>query len=362
MKHIVCVLLVLNMAMTALAATTYEDNYNSLKLKYTIDERSQTATITSIQRANSSINYTGSISIPAILRDCPVTTIGSGALYPSGFSGIGVSITSLVIPENVVEIGERAFAGSCNCTEIKIPTTLRRVGTNAFTGCKNVERVQIEDLSAWCQIDFADDTANPLSRYTATERGLWLFSGYSMYGTKQYQVITTLDIPDGITSLKPYLFAGDSHIYTVNIPASCVEIGEGAFINSAIETVNFSSAVQTIGPTAFYGCSALKGLQLPESVQTIGDYAFAWCKALTELRIPESVQAIGAYAFRECSGLTLVRIPNCVQTIDATAFYSQNNMNGLSNVAGPHRFRGLFISSLSSLVIMSTVFSSSFLP
>ncbi len=332
MKHRLCILLASCLPMATIAATTYTVNYNLEELSYTIDERNQTATITRIKSRG---NTKGNIALPSKLDGYPVTKIENSAYYGKN-SGVVREGYALIIPENVVEIGAGAFS-QCAVSEVKIPTTLKKVGANAFLNCPNIEKVQIEDLSAWCQIDFANDTSNPLSRrgafatpfdyrdywneYQSTGRGLWLFSGYSMYGSKQYQVITTLDIPDGITSLKPYLFAGDSHIYTVNIPASCAEIGEGAFINSSIEAVNFSASVQTIGSKAFYGCRGLK-----------------------ELRIPDGVMTVGSYAFSQCHGLTSVQISNGVQEIAADAFASTRNLNNLKTVSGPHRFRSLFAS------------------
>ena len=67
-------------------------------------------------------------------------------------------------------------------------------------------------------------------------------------------------------------------------------------------------SLQTIGGSAFYGCTGLTELNLSESLQTIGGSAFYGCMALGEIVIPDGVTYIGDGAFARCTSLGKIEI------------------------------------------------------
>ena len=99
-------------------------------------------------------------------------------------------------------------------------------------------------------------------------------------------------------------------------------IGNRAFSNcSGLTSVTIPNSVTSIGESTFSGCSGLTSVTIPNSVTYIGNYAFSDCTGLTSVDIPNSVTSIGEYTFLNCSGLTSVTIPNSVTSIEAYAFY-----------------------------------------
>ena len=94
------------------------------------------------------------------------------------------------------------------------------------------------------------------------------------YDNKQYSVI----------GIDGYAFYGCTGLTSITIPES----------------------VTSIGSTAFYGCTGLTSITIPESVTSIGSTAFYGCTGLTSITIPESVTSIGDGAFRGCTGLTSI--------------------------------------------------------
>ena len=100
-----------------------------------------------------------------------------------------------------------------------------------------------------------------------------------------------------------------------------IGIGNEAFKDcSGLTSVTIPNSVTSIGNYAFSGCSGLTSVTIPNSVTSIYNYAFSGCSGLTSVTIPNSVTSIGNYAFQDCSSLTSITIPNSVTTIRGYAF------------------------------------------
>ena len=97
----------------------------------------------------------------------------------------------------------------------------------------------------------------------------------------------------------------------------------------SITSVTIPNSVTSIGYLAFYGCSGLTSVTIPNSVTSIGSNAFSGCSGLTSVTIGNSVTSIDYMAFYGCSGLTSVTIPNSVTFIDEYAF---SGCSGLTSV------------------------------
>lgn len=113
----------------------------------------------------------------------------------------------------------------------------------------------------------------------------------------------------------------NDNIKEIIIPNSITSIGFYAFAGCAgITEFIIQNSVTSLGDCAFYACSNLISVTIPDSVISIGGYVFAACASLTTVTIPNSVTSIGDYAFHNCSGLTEITIPNSVTSIGTRAF------------------------------------------
>ena len=324
---------------------------------------------------------TGVITVPSELGGHPVTSIGKYAFYKCS------GLTSVTIPDGVTSIGEYAFEGCSSLESMTILGSVKSIGEYAFYGCDSLERVHISDIAAWCSISFGDWSANPLRISGKTD--LYLDD----------ELIVSLEIPDGVTSIREYAFCYCRSIVSVMIPSSVKSIGEYAFYGcDSIERVHISdiaawcnisfdshpfgensgksgelylgdelivsleipNGVLRVPDCAFYGCRSLARVTMSDSVTSIGEYAFYGCSGLTSVTIPNSVTNIEDYAFYGCSGLTGVTIPDSVTSIGKYAFYKCSGLksvtipNGVTGI-GDRAFSGC--SSLTNIAIPNSITS-----
>ena len=90
-------------------------------------------------------------------------------------------------------------------------------------------------------------------------------------------------------------------------------------IREEITSVVIPDGVTSIGYYAFHGCTNLTSVTIPDSVTTIWGWAFRGCSSLTSVTIPDSVTTIGEWAFAGCDSLRSVTVPAGCQ-IDYDAF------------------------------------------
>ena len=142
--------------------------------------------------------------------------------------------------------------------------------------------------------------------------------------------LTSVTIPNSVTSIGSSAFQYCSGLTSVTIPNSVTSIGSSVFSSChGLTSVTIPNSVKSIGNNAFTGCYGLTSLTIPNSVTSIGESAFRGCSGLTSITIPNSVTSIGGYAFYRCSSLTSVTIGNSLTSIGNYAF---NECTGLTSV------------------------------
>lgn len=133
--------------------------------------------------------------------------------------------------------------------------------------------------------------------------------------------ITSLSLPEGLTSIGDGAFYWCSNLTSVVIPNSVTQIGEGAFKDCRqLEFVTMSENVKEIGESAFKNCQELASIILPEGLTTINYAVFENCNELSTITIPNSVKKIDTNAFSWCNKMTSVILSNAVDTIGYSAF------------------------------------------
>ena len=278
-------------------------------------------------------------------------------------------VTEIIVPDYVTSISDGAFSGCSSLESITLPFVggSRKTssdtyqyplgyifGTSSYTG--GVKTEQYYYGSSTTSGTFSTYYI-PSSLKSVTVTGGDILEGAFYHCSK----LTSVTIPDSVTSIGSYAFRYCDSLTSITIPDSVTSIGSCAFENCDSLTsviISENSSLEYIGSCAFSGCDSLKSITIPDGVTSIGYCAFSSCSSLTSVVIPDSVTEIGDYAFKYCSSLTSVVIPDSVTEIGEDAFSSCSSLTSVTigdsvTTIGSGAFA--YCSSLTSVVIGDSV-------
>ncbi|MBR2743275.1 MAG: leucine-rich repeat domain-containing protein, partial [Clostridia bacterium] len=268
---------------------------------------------------------------------CAVT---NGNIYFNMITGkiVGAdnSITAAEIPAEingtpVASIGGDVFRGCYSLESISLPSgivAIEGIEDGAFESCKSLKSITVDPANTSYASDggvLFNKNMTALVLYPAAKRD----SSYT--------------VPDTVTSIGAYAFAGSNNLDSITISENVALIGWKAFdrcrhlasITVDPENAAYSSedgvlfdklktklirypngktdtaytvpdTVTAIGSNAFEGSWGLASVTVPEGVLTIGNNAFAGCGNLVQISLPASLTSIGDAAFNGCYALETV--------------------------------------------------------
>lgn len=192
-------------------------------IAYILDNKNRKATVTSnYDTYYWESNYKGDIVIPEYI-------------YPDGETAYAVTA-----------IGEMAFAYA-DVTTVTFQGHLESIGHQAFQYSKITE------------IDFSNVDPNGL--------------GTNMCGSCPY--LQSVILPEGLTCVPPFMFPQCYNLKSIDIPESVTAVGDGAFMETGLESVVIPPRCRNIEGNCFSGCSELTAVHLPTGLRTIGYSAFS---------------------------------------------------------------------------------------
>ena len=237
-----------------------------------------------------------------------------------------IELEKLVLPDNITEISDFAFAYAISLTEVNFPSSLRYIGKAAFTDCilltadklqfgEYLEKIGVQTFFQCAgltgpihlpeSLQWIDSGAFYRCRITEINipKSLEYLGGDAFLGSRFKTAILPDDcylspqggqfynnwelveahLPDNLTFVPQDVFCYCNALTTVNIPSKATEIGEFAFNNTAIESLEIPHSIEVIRDDAFQGCQKLTTIVLPPNLSVVGNNVFNQCYALKNI-------------------------------------------------------------------------------
>lgn len=201
------------------------------------------------------------------------------------------SLREIALPASLTELGEMAFWNS-GITEVQLPAGFEIYGDGALGSCTSLEVLTV-------------DPSNPL--FCAADNVLF---------NKDMTVVIcvpssrfgTYSLPEGVTIVGKYAFAGDISLYDVILPESLVEIRERGFYRCGIKDIHITENVISIARYGFSECIGLDKVTFAENskLKRLGFATFEAC-GFSEFVIPATLEGMAQYVFKSCMRLETVR-------------------------------------------------------
>ena len=262
-----------------------------------------------VATAAASVSYSGTLGTNLMWDLCSDGTLyvyGTGAMTNiSSYSGAPWykyrnSIKAVAVCEGVTSVDKNAFYEYTNLQIVWLSSTVTTLEDRAFYGCTGLQAVDLGSVA-----DVQERT---------------------FYGcTSLYYLVASA----ALTTIGNYAFA-QTALESLEIPDSVTYLGERAFYNcDSLQTVTLGNGLTQSGYEAFYSCDNLTEVTFGSGLKDISLYSFKGCRSLKTVRFPDTLQQIFAYAFEDCTGLTDVYIGSGITNIASKAF---SNCSGIKNV------------------------------
>lgn len=238
--------------------------------------------------------------IPTQIDGIPVTKIADDA-FDFDY------LTSIELPEGLVEIGNRALACPY-LTSVNLPSSLEKIGAYAFENA---------------------DLVNVIVPSKVTK----IFDG-TFCGN---QNLRSIEFLGPVTSIGDKAFYLCSSLSAITLPDTVETIGQMAFFSSGLTNITIPQGVTAIAPATFSHCDKLKSVVLADDIIEIKDKAFFCCIALTDINLPDTLQKIGYRSLYGCSKLKYLDLPESLLSIGEGAFM----ISGIETISIPEGIQKL---------------------
>lgn len=263
-----------------------------------------------------------SISLPEGL-----TTIGAEAFYACE------SLTSLDLPESVTTIGAGAFSDCKGLTGMELPEGVTAIKEYTFSGCEKLAAISLPDNVTSVSANTFQDCAAKLYAGISSKTALALSKASIAFTLPGYEAVG-LKVTETSGYRTCSLWRYDANATEIVVPEGVTIIDASFMNNTTLVSITLPESLTGLGSSQFSGCTALTTVKLSENLTSIGSSAFKNCSSLTTVNLPETLTSLATYMFQNCTSLTSITLPENLKSIPSYAFSGCTSLTDVNLPAG----------------------------
>lgn len=253
--------------LSSLLSTSEKSNVTNLIVTGTIDARDvkcirdEVSHLSVLDLGSTTIvaynGTSGTVDAGSYSSNYPANDLPSSSFYNSSKSIAKTSLGSIILPNNLVSIGDHAFQSCSGLASITFPSSLTTISAFAFIGCSGLSKIVL---------------------------------------------------PSGLKRISMGVFVDCTNLTNVDFPEGLEYIDMNAFNNcTGIQKVMLPSTLKSLGSNAFQNCTSISGnLVIPNNIARIEDNSFDNCRQIDSLTLSSSLTYVGYQAFRNCVNLKTI--------------------------------------------------------
>lgn len=165
-----------------------------------------------------------------------------------------VVIPSEIDGKKVMALGGKIFFCNEYVTSVELPETIVEIPTYAFYKCTNLEKVVIPE-----GVKFI-----------------------GMHAFEECTSLTAVQIPDSVVTIGDFAFCKCTNLSDVKMSGNVQSIGMYSFSNcEALSTIALPDTLVSVGDMAFAYCTSMSEITIPVGIETISANVFSGCPDIT---------------------------------------------------------------------------------
>ena len=222
------------------------------------------------------------------------------------------ALTTIVLPERLVYIGNNAFEQCNGATSISLPNSVEYIGDYAFASCAKLTEIvlpanlkelfETQKVASSSSDYYADNRARSHAFYNCTKlANISIAETNENYKTVDgilYRIVKEDGVYQGLAAM----VCPRGKTGAVTLPADLIDVYDYAFEYTTLTSITFQDSEKpiTTGRSIFY-YGYMESVTLPKGLVSLETYTFYYCNYLTSIVIPNTVEKIEGRAIYSCS-------------------------------------------------------------
>lgn len=236
--------------------------------------------------------------------------------------------------DTVTAIASNCFSGAKGIKSVVIPNSVKSIGEKAFEGCDSIESISVPFVGKISSPEDNTHFSYIFGKVPESLKKLVITGGGAVIGegsVRNCAMLESVTISDSVQIIESYAFYGCKGLKSVKLGKELKTIGSSAFAGcSSLSDIVLPDNLSLISNLAFERCTSLTGVTVPDGVTTIGELAFSGCTALDVVVLGEGLDSIQKYAFNQCVNIKSITLPKELSSLSSYAFSGCTGIESLT--------------------------------